>query len=214
MDVGKAAGDGDLAQWQICRPQQLLGVLDSEAEEILVWRQAEMLPEDDTEVRRGEIRAEERRAELNGVMWLESHRHINPVKIAEPRLDQVRMGRETDMPTPCRKSLLPSRVVENVLVDVWRDRRGLAAERVESVWLDEAEISTAEQKPLVLDDGLTLLLLDAEKQIVEEAARRRVPRLPAGEVSLANLVNNWTRKHSVGLVSWRSSPLLRDCDPG
>ena len=49
MDVGEAAILGDVPLRQIGRAQELLGMLDAQAEEVLVRRQTEVLPEDDAE---------------------------------------------------------------------------------------------------------------------------------------------------------------------
>ncbi len=51
-------------------------------------------------------------------MGLQSDRHVDPVQVAQPQLDQVRMRRETDVPAPGRETLLASGVVEDVEVGV------------------------------------------------------------------------------------------------
>ena len=144
---------------------------------------------------------EQRRAELHGVMGLQLDRYVDPVQVAEPWLDQMRMRRETDLPAPGGESLLPSGVVEDIEVDVGGDRLGETAQRVERVRLDQAEIAAAEQQLLPFDHDLALPLLDVEEQVVEEAARRGVPRPADGEVGLADVGNDWTRKHAACLVS-------------
>src|SRR5215212_2924488 len=113
----------------------------------------------------------------------------------------MRMRPETDLPAPGRETLFPSGVVEDIEVDVGGDRLGEGAQRVESDRLDQAEVPAAEQQLLPFDLNLALPLLDIEEQVVEETARRGVPRPADGEVGLAGVGNDWTRKHAACLVS-------------
>src|SRR5829696_5204977 len=102
----------------------------------------------------------------------------------------MRMRPETDLPAAGRETLLPSGVIEDIEVDVGGDRLSETAQRVESVGLDQAEVPAPEQQLLALDHDLALPFLDVEQQIVEEAARRGVPRPADGEIGLADVGND------------------------
>src|SRR5215218_642978 len=126
----------------------------------------------------------------------------------------MRMRPETDLPAPGRETLLPSRVVEDIEVDVGGDRLGEAAQRVQRVRLDQAEVAALEQQLLPFDHDLALPLLDVEQQVVEETARRGVPRPADGEVGLADVGNDRTRKHAAGRVSGNARPRVSGSRPG
>src|SRR5215213_9913430 len=116
------------------------------------------------------------------------------------------MGAEADLPAAGREPLLPSGVIEDVEVDVWGDGRGNAAQRVEGVRLDQAEVPAAEQELVPFDHDLALPFLDIEQQVVEEATRWGVPRSADGEVSLTDIGNDWTRKHATCLATANARP--------
>ena len=82
-------------------------------------RRVPVLPEDRQQQRHGQVvrfqpaeeiavlplldHLEQRRAELHRGMGLQLDQHVDPVQVAQPRLDQVRMRRGTDVPAPGRK---------------------------------------------------------------------------------------------------------------
>ena len=57
VDIGETARFSDLAEGEIGGLQERLGMLDAQAEEILVGGEAKLLAKDDTEARRREIGA-------------------------------------------------------------------------------------------------------------------------------------------------------------